>query len=396
MTISLPDWLLRRPKRWAHLDQVPFSHLAVLLFAVFLLFSVFGFYVDIISGGEQPYAVVAVNATYSGLNAALWILVLARLRMVWFVVLCLLQVFSATVNIHLSRWLQTSFHLSPVPAKVGVPFAATCILVAVLVSYVCFVTYIRSAGKESFRLRNELALAHSIQKTLVPQIRLSTKSCEIFGVSKPSEKVGGDLVDVLELPGGDAIAYLADIAGHGLQAGILMGMLKTAARTALLDAGSYSKEAALSMLMERLNIVLPQVKEYHMYSTFTALRLNADGQAFYGMAGSPPLLHWKAASGKVIRVQEEQFPLGLLAVSNFPARQIDVEPGDVILIATDGIYEVAAPDGVEFGINALENLLTTHAHAPLHELASVILKTVRVYGKQADDQTLLLVRRKPD
>jgi serine phosphatase RsbU (regulator of sigma subunit) len=316
--------------------------------------------------------------------------------MVWFIALCLLQVFSATVNIHLSQWLQTSFHLSPLPANVGVPFAATCILVAVLASYVCFVTYIRSAGKESFRLRNELALAHSIQKTLVPQIRLSTKSFEIFGVSKPSEKVGGDLVDVLELPGGDAIAYLADIAGHGLQAGILMGMLKTAARTALLDAGSDSKEATLSMLMERLNIVLPQVKEYHMYSTFTALRLNADGQAFYGMAGSPPLLHWNAASGNVVRVQEEQFPLGLLAVSNFPARQIDVGPGDVILIATDGIYEVAGPDGEEFGINALENLLTTHAHAPLHELASVVLKTVHVYGKQADDQTLLLVRRKSD
>lgn len=313
MTISLPDWLLRRPKRWAHLDQVPFSHLAVLLFAVFSLFSVFGFYVDIISGGEQPYIIVAANAAFSGLNAAVWIFVLARLRTIWLLVLCLLQFFSAFVNIHLSRWLQTTFHLSPVPAKVGIPFAATCILIAVLTSYVCFVGYIRSAGRESFRLRNELALAHSIQKTLVPQLHIFTRSYEVFGVSQPSEKVGGDLVDVLELSNGDAVAYLADIAGHGLQAGILMGMLKTAARTALLDAGSHSNEAALSMLMEKLNIVLPQVKEYHMYATFTALRLNADGQAFYGMAGSPSTTPLECFS-------EKDWPRGGGTVPTRPAR----------------------------------------------------------------------------
>jgi serine phosphatase RsbU (regulator of sigma subunit) len=61
----------------------------------------------------------------------------------------------------------------------------------------------------------------------------------------PSDKVGGDLVDVVELCGGDTVAYLADIAGHGLQAGILMGMLKTAARTVLTDSERLRRRIAV-------------------------------------------------------------------------------------------------------------------------------------------------------
>src|ERR1700722_18352957 len=79
--------------------------------------------------------------------------------------------------------------------------------------------------------------------------------------------------------------------------------------------------------------VLPQVKEAHMYATFTALRLNLDGQSFYGMAACPPLLHWSAANNSVTRIQEEQFPLGLLPVSAFPACQLVMGMNDVVLIA---------------------------------------------------------------
>jgi serine phosphatase RsbU (regulator of sigma subunit) len=279
-----------------------------------------------------------------------------------------------------------------------VHFAATAILVAVIGSYTCFSAYIGIGGKEAFRIKNELALAHSIQKTLVPPIGSSTRCFEIYGISKPSEKVGGDLVDVVELPGGDTVAYLADIAGHGLQAGILMGMLKTAARTALADGDGADGHAVLSQLMFRLNVVLPQVKEAHMYATFTALRLNQDGQSFYGMAASPPLLHWSAARRSIQRIEEEQFPLGLLTVPEFPSHRLAMESGDVVLIATDGILEVTSSvrsaHGAEFGVEALEVLLQNHQGLPLSSLAASILETVRGYGKQMDDQTLLLVRRR--
>jgi sigma-B regulation protein RsbU (phosphoserine phosphatase) len=177
-----------------------------------------------------------------------------------------------------------------------------------------------------------------------------------------------------------------------------MGMLKTSARTALRDKTiDGDGPATLSLLMERLNVVLPEVKEAHMYATFTALRLNADGRVFYGMAASPPILHWSAAAQRVDCIEEAQFPLALLPVDTFGACELVVERGDLLLIATDGIIEVRSKKGpkpeVEFGVGSLQSLMRAHAELPLPELAGTILKTVQDFGKQLDDQTLLLVRR---
>ncbi len=386
-------WLGERPKRWAHLRQIPLRRLWVLLLAVFLLFSVIGFYVDLMEGGVLPYAVVLINAALSGVNAVIWVVVLARLPMVYVLLLAGLQFFANSLNRFLARWVEATFHQAHVAPERGVRFAAIGTLVVVLASYGCFVTYIRTIGRESLRLRTELDLAHSIQKTLVPTISRTTSSFEIYGISKPSEQVGGDLVDAVDLLDGDTVAYLADIAGHGLQAGILMGMLKTAARTALLDSNAGEQGATLSRLMERLNQVLPGVKEPHMYATFTALRLNRDGDSFYGMAASPPLLLWSASTRMVSRIEERQFPLALLPVSGFPAHPFAMQPGDLAMLATDGILEVCSPQAGEFGIESLETLLLAEAERPLNELAALILSAVHAHGRQLDDQTLLLVRR---
>jgi hypothetical protein len=67
-------WYLRGPKRWQHFQSVPWKRLWLLMAAVFLLFSIFGLFYDLMELGTVPYAVVAMDAIYSGVNAALWIL----------------------------------------------------------------------------------------------------------------------------------------------------------------------------------------------------------------------------------------------------------------------------------------------------------------------------------
>jgi len=400
MTIaSVWHWLKVKPDRWGHLQNVPMGQLWTLLVAVFLLFSVLGFYIDVVSGGTVPYALVILYAILSGLNSMAWVLTLAKLPRIFIGILIVYEFFNGKTNAVMAHWLTRILHPPDTTPSAGLHFAGTAILILVITSYSLFTRYMGITGKEAYRIKNELELAHSIQKTLVPPITRSTRCFEIYGVSEPSEKVGGDLVDVVELPGGDTVAYLADIAGHGLQAGILMGMLKTAARTALSDEDGQDGGKTLSSLMERLNEVLPQVKEAHMYATFTGLRLNLDGRSFYGMAASPPLIHWSAAKGSIERVEEEQFPLGLLTVAEFPSNVFTMGEGDVVLIATDGILEVnsrvKAQAEDQFGVEALEAVLARNAELALPELAELVLTTVRSYGRQLDDQTLLLVRRRP-
>jgi serine phosphatase RsbU (regulator of sigma subunit) len=236
----------------------------------------------------------------------------------YFIVATLLQIplwvgFGAAVS-----FLKSHFHVQEVSTSSGVRTAGAATLILVIASYSLFVRLLRGEGQESFRLRNELELARGIQKTLVPPVTMRTKTFEIYGRSDPSEKVGGDLVDVVQLEDGSMVAYLADIAGHGLQAGILMGWIST-----------------------------------------------------------------------------EQFPLGLLPVPGFSAAQTKVDPGDLLVVATDGILEACNRAESEFGPDRLQQVISDHVPESLPALTERILATVRAFGKQVDDQTLLLIRRLP-
>jgi Stage II sporulation protein E (SpoIIE) len=368
------------------------KRLWVLIAADFLLFSVVGFYVDLMYRGMLPYIVVLTIAFCSGLNASLWIIVLSRLSMPFLVGVIVLQVFITRINTSLANWMMRSFDLKLVSSEPGIHFAATAMLSAIILSYIFFIVYIRREGTESFRMRNELELAHGIQKTLVPPVGLRTSRFEIYGISRPSEKVGGDLVDAISLPSGDAIAYVADIAGHGLPAGILMGMLKTATRTALMDAEGREPHQTLPVLLDRLNRVLPEVKEPHMYATFTGFRLGANGSVFYALAASPPILQWHASTRTLSHTEEGQFPLGLLPVSGFDGHRLEVASGDLLVVATDGILEVCNKPQEEFGVERLKQVIAANAKDPLPELAARILAAARGFGHQLDDQTILIVR----
>jgi hypothetical protein len=391
-TASQVPWYQRSPQGWKHFRSIPLARLRPLLIAVFVLFSTFGYFDDIIGGGAYPYSILISNVVFSGLIACIWILIISRKPFVWLLALIPIQILSPLFLAGFARFLSIHFPAAPATAALGIRIAAIGMMVSIVLSYIFFIIFIRGEGKESFKIRNELELAHGIQQTLVPPFTLRTAGFEIYGISKPSEKVGGDLVDAVALPGGDAIAYLGDIAGHGLQAGILMGMLKTATRTALLEAGEREPVETLPVLLDRLNAVLPSVKEPHMYATFSGFRLCAGGTVFFALAASTPVLHWHG-NGAMAKVEEEQFPLGLLPVPQFDGRRLQMEPGELLVIATDGILEVSDKRGEEFGVERLEQVIHTHAAAPLPELAGQILGAAQAYGKQVDDQTILLIRR---
>jgi serine phosphatase RsbU (regulator of sigma subunit) len=385
-------WYLRTFTRGKVFRSVPIRRLWPLLLAAFFLFTVTGFYSDLVAHGTRPYAIVIMSGVLTGLDACLWIIVFARLPAVGVVAVFILQFFLGRIDTLVGRWMQAHFILRPVPAETGVYFAATGMFWASMLAYILFFRYIVQEGKQSLRIQNELELAHEIQRTLVPSLQLRTLHFDIYGISHPSERVGGDLVDAVLLPSGEVVAYLADVAGHGLPASILMGRVKTAARTALLDAGDRTPGEALPLLLDRLNTVLPQVKEPQMYATLTAFRFGADGSVFYALAASPPILHWHAGEQTVSCRQEPQLPLGLLPVSNFEGYALHACSGDLFVVATDGILEVANKQEEEFGMERLQATITQNHNDSLPELAGKILSAARAFGRQFDDQTILVVR----
>jgi phosphoserine phosphatase RsbU/P len=248
------------------------------------------------------------------------------------------------------------------------------------------------ARQEETRLLTELASAHSIQRTLVPPISASFSGYDLNGLSLPSEKVGGDLVDVVLLPNRSVLAYVADVSGHGLQAGILMGMVKTAVRTILLES-SDDPASLLASLCDRLNRALPTVKESHMYTTLSAICLAPDGRIEYTLAGHPSILYYQASSRTVQALTSHQLPVGLLPVDAYISHSLQIEEGDLLAIVTDGILEAANSQEEEFGSDRIAALLTQMPGQDLGSIRDSIVSAAQAFGEQADDQTILLIRR---
>ena len=119
--------------------------------AVFFTFSVIGFYVDLsLTSGQMPFAVVGSVALISGLNAGLWIIVLARSSRLVLFVLIAAQFFTSAINTAVANWEVHTFNPPPVSSQTGIQFAATAVLCAVIASYIFFVSYIRIQGMETF------------------------------------------------------------------------------------------------------------------------------------------------------------------------------------------------------------------------------------------------------
>jgi Stage II sporulation protein E (SpoIIE) len=287
-------------------------------------------------------------------------------------------------------WLavRISFHSSASPDLAmhrRVVFDAIGILLGTFVGYRVLVDFIRTEGLATVRIQTELALAHGIQETLVPTLSLQLDRFEVYGKSLPSAEMGGDLMDVVERDG-TLLAYVADISGHGLAAGQLMGMLKTAVRVSL----QFRQEPVA--VMESADRVLPAVKEANMYATLALLYFDGLSEAEYSLAGHPPILHYRAPTGDIARLALEQFPLGLMPGGRYSSQRVSYSPRDLFLMISDGISEVPNEADEEFGLDRLEQLLRINAAQPLPQLWELIMSEVKRHGVQKDDQTLLLLR----
>jgi serine phosphatase RsbU (regulator of sigma subunit) len=262
----------------------------------------------------------------------------------------------------------------------------TISLIVLSLGYVLLFRSMISQGIKHVRTRAELALAEEVQQALAPPLDIRCAGYEVNGRSAPGSQMGGDLLDAADEPAGLTV-YVADVAGHGIQAGIFMGMVKSSVRTCLLRPGP------LAGLLGDLNRVVFEVRTTPAtYVTFTCLRCGPNGKVEYSLAGSGPILHYRAQSKTVTQLAMEQFPLGLFGKAAFQSGGVEVEPGDIPALSTDGLPETTDTNDEQFGIDRMGEIIVMKAGAPLPEIIESIFDAARLHGPQTDDETLLLVR----
>ena len=287
----------------------------------------------------------------------------------------------ATLSAHYHSAAQLLAGNSPLQRQLEI--LAVIGIVFVVLGYALFIAFFARQGALYFRVQNEIAMAGEIHRALVPPIHKTTPSFEIYGVSLPSGEVGGDLVDLAE-NGQSWTGYVADVSGHGVSAGLLMAMFKTAVRTGAKDVDSGE-------LLSEVHRALYPLKTPNMFATVGVLHWS--GKAFnLALAGHPPLLHYSRSRNSVEEYPSTDLPLGILPQQTFTSREVIFQSGDVLLLLTDGLTEVFDKSGNEMGIGPLKDVLAKSAGQPLPDLFITLRQTALSFGHQDDDQTMLMIR----
>jgi hypothetical protein len=374
-----------------YITSVPTRSIIIFLAGVFFLFAVIPLANDMSEMGRQPSIRFALSAlvvcTFAIGYASAGFLLRQRSWKVM-VPLCLVQVL--IFNLLHRRWpslpgptQMDAAEIERLASRLNID--AIAIILAMTIGYTCFVYFSVTEGKRYFRAHAEIALAQEIHRVLVPTINIQMGGFEFYGRSSPSGEVGGDLID-LAGTNENWVAYLADVSGHGVAPGIVMGMVKSASRTLLTPGTSGGP------LMPRLNEVLFPLKTPDMFITFCFVAKDGDGLRV-GLAGHPSILHFSPSSGQVDELSCPNMPLGIVPSGDFTTSQIAAEPGSLFALYTDGFLEAANAKGQEFGIARLKEQLRSQAREPLENICDGIRESVARHGAQFDDQSILLIRR---
>jgi phosphoserine phosphatase RsbU/P len=204
-----------------------------------------------------------------------------------------------------------------------------------------------------------------IQRSLLPTTGLSHEYLEIAFRFMPFSEVGGDFVDFFPLPNGFIGIYIGDVVGKGLPAamyaalvtGTLRGIHKTGTDTA----------GVLARLNKRL---LQRPLPGRFCSTLYALFNPVTRELIFSNAGMPlPLLVSETACH---RLGDGGFPPGLLPGTVYTRHVVQLQPGDCVLFATDGLHELCNPDGVEFSTSQMEEVWAQCGHRSATESADFV------------------------
>jgi sigma-B regulation protein RsbU (phosphoserine phosphatase) len=243
---------------------------------------------------------------------------------------------------------------------------------------------------EKERLERELDLAADIQRRLLPTVFPRLEGFELAGWSRPARHVGGDYYDLLRLPGDRVAAILADVSGKGLPAALMVSTVHSALRL-LVDQVDVGPE-----LVRRLNHHIAESSAPNKFITLMLAELDPTrNEVRYVSAGHNPAIVVRA-DGSATELALGGLPLGLFDNSVFKSETVEFEPGDLMCIYSDGITESTSPRDEEFGPLRLIELLQSIYQDSLPEIISRIDQEVSEFAaglSQADDQTLVLVRR---
>lgn len=251
--------------------------------------------------------------------------------------------------------------------------------------------HLLDAQQEQKRLANELALASEIQFRLHPETPPAIPGYDVVGVSFPCYEVGGDYYDFIEKPDGRYVVALGDVSGKGTGAALLMSSIHAAVR-----AHTRTRLSA-SEIVSEINQYIYDNTPANRYITLFYSELDPRShQLTYINGGHNPSLLVRA-SGEVTRLDIGGFPVGITPFGDYREGWVEIEPGDVMVVYSDGVTESLDEEGEEFGeARLIEIVQKNRGRTPAGLRDRIDEALTKFVGKadSVDDLTLVILKRK--
>ena len=243
------------------------------------------------------------------------------------------------------------------------------------------------------RLERELQLAMEIQQRFQPTAPPVVAGYEFQGISFPCYEIGGDYYDFIQREDGRLVIALGDVSGKGTAAALLMSSL---------HASIHAQTGSHDTLVETISAVNRYLADNIPSNRFVTLfyaELDPESGAvsFLNAGHNPPLI--VHAAGTVEQLASGGLPLGINANADYREGRTTLQPGDVLVIYSDGVTEAASPNGEEFGPTRLYEVVSRNVDASAAGIRDRIESALTKFSQgtqAADDITLVIVKRQAE
>lgn len=240
------------------------------------------------------------------------------------------------------------------------------------------------------QLEAELELSQVVQRGLLPRDLPSIHGLNIAAFSRPAQIIGGDYFDFMDFKDGTRGIVMADVSGHGVSAGMFMSSLQTAFHTLVPDADS-----PISVL-ERINRLYIHNINFTTFVTTFLGKYNPQTRIMsYANAGHNSAYLYRMSTDEEFWLRPTGPAIGLVEKFTVYKDDIKLEPGDILLLYTDGITEAANQQGILWGEDRLADIIRGSIDLSAEQIIQNILKILKVHtdgNPFVDDVTLVVAR----
>jgi hypothetical protein len=242
---------------------------------------------------------------------------------------------------------------------------------------------------ERERVKAEIDAANRIQAALLPLDAPHLAGASVASHYRAATEIGGDYFDFLRQPNGDIGIAFGDVSGHGLTSGIVMAMAKAAL---LVQVDNDSSPRAV---LDVLNEIVMKTAPKRILMTFFFGMLDPHAQTLrFSSAGHLDPYVYRAATERIEALSSWGFPLGVRRREPFREHVVEFEPGDRLVLYSDGLIEAVDDDGEPFGFERFEQTLRASGRLTADEIKKTLLAAIRKFTRNRppeDDQTLVVV-----